>query len=231
MSELEDTLGLLVARLVHDLRNPLAVVLSNLHFLEGAVQHQDDREALEESLVSAGRMNRMLDDVLDLARLRRDPGQPARTPVSLAEVVRVLGGKLRLLTGNRSLTFDVGEQQLLCDPGLLERALLNLLEHALRHTPSRGEVRLEATDDGEGVVLRVLDGGAPFASDSPPSFLAEQLPLKQEPPPGCRSDQGMGLHFAGLALRALGARIDLCQREDGERGAAFVAHFSAELLA
>ena len=230
MSGLQQTLGLLVARLAHDLKNPLAAVLSNLSFLQGSDRDADEREALDESLFAAARLDRMLDDVVALTRIRAGELEPAPSSVDLAALANDLAGRLALLRGNRVLQIDVVEARLLTDEALLRRVLINLLEHCLRHTPSKGAVLLRSGRDGAGLVLRVVDGGSPFFPGVRPSFLEDELPLRQAPPAGYRSDQGLGLHVAGVTARALGVRTGVAARADGERGVVFELCFPAGML-
>lgn len=232
MSELQQSLEFLVSRLVHDLKNPLAVILSNLRFLKESISGLDEGEALVESLLSADRLDRMLDDAVDLGRMRRGTIVLASAPVLLRELEPALLEKLELLAGTRKLELDLDQPRpLLTDRTLLLRLMINVIEHALRQTPSRGTVRVQGASAPDGLTLRVVDGGAPFAPDSTPSFLDDELPVKRSSTQGCRSDQGLGLHFAGVAARALGARTELGPRPDGEHGVVFELVFPEEMLA
>jgi len=225
MSELQQTFGLLVARLAHDLKNPLAAVLANLSFLQSSDMDVDEREALDESLFAAARLGRMLDDAVALTLIQSGGLDSAPAPVDLAALAEEIAGTLALLRGSRVLRIEVAEARLTTDEALLRRVLVNLLEHGLRHTPSNGAVLLQSGRDGDGLVLRVVDGGSPFAPGVRPSFLDDELPLQQAPPAGYRSDQGLGLHVAGVTARALGARTNVAERADGEQGAVFELHF------
>jgi K+-sensing histidine kinase KdpD len=228
MNELQQTMTLVVSRLVHDLKNPLAVVLSNMRFLEVVIEEGDQHEALRESVVSADRLDRMLDDVMDLVRLMSGaPLRSARKEIVLAEMGDEIAEKLELLVGNRTLEVELPRARLSAEASLLTRILINILEHALRQTPSRGVVRLDADTDNGEITLRVVDGGAPFDPAVTPSFLEDELPVKQQPARGCRSDQGLRLFFAGKAARSLGARTAINDREGG--GVEFVLRLPYEV--
>jgi signal transduction histidine kinase len=229
MNELEQAVAQVVARLAHDLRNPLAVVLSNLRYLRMSTKDREDLEAIQESLFSADRLDRILNDMVDLQRLRGGLSGASAT-FSVAELEQVLRDKLALQIGRRSLEVQLPDVQLRVDRALLRRVLLNILEHALRNTPTAGVVRLRGEVVQGALELRVIDGGAAFAADRPASFVTQELTSRAAPPDGCRSDQGLGLHFAGVAARALGARTDLTPRTDGEAGVAFILTFPEELV-
>jgi K+-sensing histidine kinase KdpD len=226
MSELEEALGLVVNRLAHDAKNPLAAILSNLRYLRMSVSGEEEREAIQESLVAAERIDRLLDDVSDLQRLR---GQQTRSsaPAVLDELEPLLREKLELQMGRRRLVVDLPSARLQVDSSLLQRVLLNLLEHASRNTPSGGTILLAGTLDPEPR-LEVTDGGQPFSPNATPSFLSGNLESRVAPKEGCRSDQGLGLFFAGVAARALGARTDVQRRPDGEAGLVFSLTFAQQ---
>lgn len=228
MSELEEALGLVVTRLAHDAKNPLAAILSNLRYLRLSISGDEEREAIQESLVAAERLDRILDDVSDLQRLKGQQVKPS-SPAVLGELEPILREKLELQMGRRKFVVDLPRAQLQVDPSLLRRVLLNLLEHASRNTPSGGTVSLAGTLDPEPR-LEITDGGQPFSSNASPSFLTGSLQPKVGPKEGCRSDQGLGLFFAGVAARALGARTDVQPRPDGEAGLVFSLTFSQQSL-
>jgi len=228
MTELEQATALVVAHLAHDLKNPLAVILSNLRYLRTSIKDLEEIEAIQESLISAERLDRIIDDVVDLSRLR-STGAPAAAAAPIAALEAPLRSKLELQIGRRTFAVELPDLQLRTDHALLRRALLNVLEHGFRNTPSTGTVLLRAAQaDGE-LVLEVVDGGAPFAPDGAPSFMQDEMTLREAAPSGCRSDQGLGLHFAGVAARALGARTEIDARDDAP-GVIFRLIFPGELL-
>lgn len=220
MTPLEQAVSQLVARLAHDLKNPMAVVLSNLHYLQEEIKDTALLEAVEESLHAAERTTRMIDDVVDLTRLHTGRLPVTLAEVRLAEVEPELRSAVERMVGRRSLSIALPEATVLTDRALLARALINLLEHALRNSPSGSQVRLEGEAE-QGVRLRLVDSGALFAPTAVPSILGDEMPSADPPPSGYRSDQGLGLYFAGSVIRALGGTVQLRERSDGVRGVVF----------
>ena len=228
--ELSAVLGTVVARLAHDVKNPLAVILSNLRFLQMSIEDADDREAIEESLLSATRLDRMLDDAVDIQRLAAEAPLAAATPFALQELEQPLRERVELQAGRRTLELTLPQRKLRVDRALLQRVLINLLEHGFRNTPSGGTVTLRGEPGEAGLTLQVLDQGPGFSPGATPSFLDSELRVKQPPCEGHRSDQGLGLHFAGVAARAMGAQTDVRPRDDGARGLCFELVFARERL-
>lgn len=212
--DLHRSLGALLGRVAHDLKNPLSVIVANLRFLE-AVGDEDQREAAQESSHAAERLNRMIDDLAQLERLRSGELRPRAQRLSLAELGEQVRDLLAPQVGSRKLEIDLPAVEISTDRDILSRVLLNLLEHGLRQTPARGVVRLEARGLASELTLSVRDGGLPFTPDRTPSFLGDELPERGDPPPGHRSDQGLGLFIAGTAARALGAELAMPPMESG----------------
>ena len=148
----------LVANVSHELRTPLAaltVVLENL--VDGV---GSDPAALQTALGQAERLSRLVEDLLDLARV--DAG---KAPLSTASVE--LGPLLEAcvaetLTNGRPVTYEIDAPADLvvdADPDRLSQLVVNLLDNASRHSPRGGVVTVRTGIDGERYHLEVLDSG------------------------------------------------------------------------
>jgi two-component system, OmpR family, sensor histidine kinase KdpD len=166
----------LLAAVSHDLRTPLASVKASASTLRalGAELDPSDRDVLLADVeTSADRLQALVDNLLDMSRLDAGAVRARREAVALDEVVpRALGGLTPEQAG--SVVLDVPEDLPLvdADAGLLERALGNVVENALRHAVPHApgspvEVRAGVVDDtaapggrgGRRVVVRVVDRG------------------------------------------------------------------------
>lgn len=231
MPELKQQLGGLVGRLVHDLKNPLTAVVGNLLYLKDSIPDSEEREAVVESLAAALRLDRMLDNASDLVQLLAGRQPLARVPLFVPELEPEVRRALELDLGDRSLVIGLPAVELITEGALLLRILLAVLQHAVRNTPGGGTVELAGSvDPARGLELQIRDGGLPFEPGTTPSFVADDLPGRRMPAEGYRSDQGLGLHFAGRAARCLGADVALSSRER-EPGIVFHLVFPRELLA
>jgi len=157
-----------VADASHELRTPVAIIRGNLDMLR---QPWADEEQREESLRiiddEVARMQRLLDDMLSLARtdgVTRRPFQPLELSTLLAEVVI----KARAL-GARSITFSCPlDLWVFGEPDMLEQAVLNIVRNAVEHTVTGGVIaiscsrqrtnaRIEVLDDGPGIRTEDID--------------------------------------------------------------------------
>ncbi|WP_308012087.1 sensor histidine kinase [Actinacidiphila acidipaludis] len=152
----------LLAAVSHDLRTPIAsgwAAVSSLRSRDVRFSDEDRDELLataEESLV---RLNRLVDNLLDMSRLQAGALTLNLQPTALAEVLPMALDTLPA-TGTPVVTQGVAETaDILADPPLLERVLANLVANAVRHSPPGRKVLVSASALGERVELRVIDQG------------------------------------------------------------------------
>ncbi|WP_102124778.1 GAF domain-containing protein [Deinococcus planocerae] len=150
----------------HDLRTPVRHVMSFNDLLRRHLgEHLDAKAARYLQVVgeSAGRMNTLIDAMLDLSRTSRLPLRLG--PVDLNELVRTVRTELEADTLDRRVQWEVGPLPLVtADHDTLRQVVVNLLENALKYTRPREVARIEVwaeAQPGEWVVL-VRDNGVGF---------------------------------------------------------------------
>lgn len=199
----------------HDLRMPLTVVQGYAQLLRETLQQESCGESAglmcDEILKGAQRMNRMIEALVDMARLEGGQLQPKVCPLPLAACLQQLLGRLqgvRLKGGldSKRLTVEIPDDlpPVLADPDLLERILLNLISNAMKYSPPESPVRLLADrTDGE-VTIAVADQGEGIAPE-------DQLRIFERfyrPQGGRRADSvGLGLYITRMLVEAHGGRI------------------------
>jgi len=202
----------------HELRTPLATVRASAETLLFAAR--DDREAQREFLgdiiLEAARMERLVDDLLQLARI--ESGTPLKLrPVSVAEVVEAAVAELRDRAQTGSLRLDVAltpALAVLADPDSLRRVLTNLLENAVAHTPAGGRVSVVAREVAEGVELAVEDTGCGIAPEHLP-HLFERFYRADTHRSRQSGGTGLGLAIVKWVIAGHGSRITV-QSEPGK---------------
>jgi heavy metal sensor kinase len=178
----------------HELRTPLATLRAEIDL---SLSRQRQASELETSLRSAqedvGRLQRLADDLLVLARSRGGRIPVRRVPTALSELVAKAAASVDGEARAANVTIDVEAQDgtVEVDPDRIQQALRNLLENAIRHTPSGGHVRLTASQANGTIRLVVADTG--------PGFPPELIDAVFEP--FIRGDgQASGPDGAGLGL-------------------------------
>jgi two-component system, OmpR family, phosphate regulon sensor histidine kinase PhoR len=146
----------------HELKTPAAAIQAAAETAQRALEDGDTEAAArfaEDAHKEATRLSRIVADLLDLSRLESE--RPSMTPIRLDRVVEEEAERLRGQAVDAGVTMEVrvapatvrGSER---DLGLLIR---NLVENAVRYTPSGGRIDLELSEDGERVVLTVSDSG------------------------------------------------------------------------
>lgn len=146
-----------VADLSHEIKTPLTGIL-------GAADLMDARDPLAAMVKKeAGRLNALVQQILDLARLEREGDVLRRGETDLADLVRETVTRLQPVARAAGTDLAVAASsapslRAVCDPHLLERALANLVENAVRHSGSP-TVRVSCGREGPDVRLAVEDEG------------------------------------------------------------------------
>ncbi len=151
-----------VADASHELRTPLTSILANLELLDVALAEEadeDERAAVGSALRSSKRMNRLVGDLLLLARA--DAGRAGSQ--SICDLSRIAGEALEEVSpvadGHRFSSGINGPAPVHGNPDELHRMVLNLLENAIRHTPRGTHIFVDVESAGDRARLVVADDG------------------------------------------------------------------------
>ncbi|GIU97898.1 MAG: hypothetical protein KatS3mg013_1701 [Actinomycetota bacterium] len=160
----------LFSSVTHDLRTPLASIVAGVTSLradDGQLDAGRRLELLETVAEEAERLDRLVGNILELARARSGAlaPEPARlSPDELLDgVLTRLRPRLEGLRVHRVVREDV--PAISADPVLLERAITNVLDNAIAHSPPGGTIHVSAAAFGGGVELRVADEGPGIAPE------------------------------------------------------------------
>jgi len=207
-----------IAVLSHDLRTPLgSILMSADHLLRsGQLQPGHDR-AVGRIARSAARMNRMVRDLLDLARGRLGDGIPiAKARFDMGEVCRAVVDDLGISRPGRQLTVDTGEGLVgEWDHDRAVQAVGNLVANALQY--GRDPVTVTASRVDDNVVVAVTNKGDPIP-DSSNSKLFDPF-QRGEVASGNKHGLGLGLYIVSEIMRAHGGTVAVVSSR--ERGTTF----------
>ncbi len=190
----------------HDLRSPLTAILASAEALRSSSLEPDEQAELADVVASeAGRLARVIDQLLDLSRLEAGAAEPRQDWCALDEVLEATVLHLGAEPGAVKLSIQ-GELPLLrADAAQLERAFANLLDNGLRH--GRGlPVAVRARARGARVVVRVTDRG-PGIPSAQQKRIFEPFYRVDGGAGDTRRGAGLGLAIAKGFLEANGASI------------------------
>lgn len=183
-----------IAMLGHELRNPLAPIQIALHLMDmrGDTASQRERAIIGRQV---HHMTRLIDDLLDVARIIRGHVTLQPVPIELCQVVnRAVETASPLIEQRRhTLSLDIPDTGLkvMADPVRLAQVISNLLINAARYTPQQGQIRVTAAPGDNGdVLLSVIDNGVGIS----PNDLERVFDLFTQGRQGLdRSQGGLGL--------------------------------------
>jgi len=206
----------LVAAVSHDLRTPLAGLRAMVEAVEdGVVDDPEDlRRYTREMLRAVGALTTLVDDLFELSQL---DGEAIRAEARRARLADVVASALAAVEPQR-LTKGVSVETHLADAAAeacsprVTRVLQNLIQNAIRHTPSDGSVRVEARRDADRLEIAVTDTGEGI----PVSSLDRVFePFWRGDAARSGSGSGLGLALAKRLVEAMGGDISVESRPRG----------------
>jgi signal transduction histidine kinase len=191
----------------HELRTPVGVLRSRLELaLSRSRTPTELEDALRRSLVDAEHLSRLADDLLVLSRARNGRVPIHREDVVLADLVGAAAARHRPAAEARGVALEIDARNDLArlDPLRVRQVLDNLLDNAIRHAPSGGTVRVEASrEDGVATIL-VDDTGEGF----PPGLLDVVFrPFARGPSEDGDGGAGLGLAIVKAVAEAHGGVV------------------------
>jgi len=191
-----------LATLAHELRNPLAAMISSVEVLQ---HHEVDKQSTDRAIGIVARqlknLTRLVDDLIDVERLTHGRIPLRKTRVALDDVVHAAleSSQSRTTSGTRRLNATTPRQPLFVegDPIRLAQIFSNLLDNALKYTPEGGTIDLVVEQSGQEVTIRVRDTGIGMS----PEVVAQVFNLYFQGEP-----------MTGSEVKGLGVGLNLVQR-------------------
>ena len=146
----------------HDLKTPLSVIITSLYLIERKPSPKQQKQKLETIKDQAQRLEKLIEDILTVNRLEMLP-ELTFQPVNVKALLAGLRDEFVTLAEKQHLTIqlNLGQEPPLVDANETElrRALVNLIENALRYTPLGGVITIRTTLDRDRLVIAVQDTG------------------------------------------------------------------------
>ncbi len=218
LAEVDRTRRRFLADASHELKSPL----SSVKALAQALLDTDEpdpavyREFLQDINTEIDRLARLVEDLLQLARLEEEGVPPPREPVDVTPLVHHVVALMRPRAEGGGVVLDVAVRSGLrwpVNPDLFTRILFNLLDNALRHTPAGGRVTVEALTDrkGEAGILRVADTGEGIPPEDLPRIF-DRFYRVDRARARATGGTGLGLAIVRRAVEHHGGTINVTSR-------------------
>jgi two-component system sensor histidine kinase KdpD len=220
-AEAEKLRAALLNSVSHDLRTPLVSIIGSANGLVDGAERLSpaDRAELSETILSeAERLNRYVQNLLDMTRLGYGALSPRATPTDLREIIGRVRLDMRRVLGGRTLDLGIPADlpPLAIDPVLAGQVFTNLIENACKHAQGETPIRIDARRDGEFALIGVADDGPGI----PEAERAKVFDLfhRVRAGDGAVTGTGLGLAIAKGLVEAHGGTIR-AETGDGGRGA------------
>ena len=217
-----------MSMIVHDLRSPLAGILAGADILKGGMAGElnDDQKQVVEILSSSSRrLMSLVNEVLDMSRIEAGRLSLHRAPTPPSAVVRRAVDEIRFIAGEKEQAVETavpdGLPELDADQEKVEQVLVNLLTNAIKFTPVKGKVRVEAAALKDAVQFSVLDTGPGLAEQERKHLFQKYSELAGRKKAELKGT-GLGLFICKSVVEAHGGVIGV----DSEPGKGSVFRFT-----
>jgi len=201
----------LISMIYHDLRSPLANVVSSLDVLDSMLPLDSDpalKSLLDIAVRSTERIQRLTDSLLDINRLEAGQAIGNRSPVSPHKLAKDSVDAILAIAQNKkiNISLDVPEDlpTIHVDADMIKRVLTNLIENAIKYTPLGGQISVGAEGQATNVNIWVQDHGPGIPENQREKIFQKYTRLSPNNGP---KGVGLGLAFCRLAVEGHGGII------------------------
>jgi PAS domain S-box-containing protein len=218
-----------LATLAHELRNPLAPIRNAVQILLlRAAEDPVMRQAAEMIDRQAIKLDRLVEDLLDVSRITRGKLALSAEPTDLADAAGRAAEAVAAAAKDRGVKLAVtppdAPVSAVADPSRLEQVLVNLMTNAVKYTPRGGRVTVCVGQDGDRAVVRVRDTGIGIAPDLLPHVF--DLFVQAEHDADSQGGLGIGLHLVKQLVELHGGSVSAHSEGPGH-GTEFVISLPA----
>ena len=198
----------------HEVRTPLTLILAPLDRLIISLRESPYASDLGLIQKNANRLLRVINQILDFRKVEGKQEKLAVREIDLVPFVGEIKSYFDSMASVRAISYTITSSMKQCtlwiDPDLLEKVLVNLLSNAFKFTPEGGSVRIELTEEGDRVFIRVIDTGSGIQPGNLP-HLFDRFYTKDR-----SMGTGIGLHLVKEYIHMHGGEIRV-ESEPGQR--------------
>ncbi len=219
IKELEILKGKIVAIASHELKLPLTVIRGYGEMLSTMLK-DTEKQYIEEICSQTERLNRLIENFLDTARLEQKHQGLRKLPLNFLELIKEAKGVVSILAENKSIELlsqlPFRASPLIGDYSLLLQAVINLLDNAIKYSPANTQISIKLIEDIDTLTLCISDQGPGVPTESQKKIFDTFNRGQQT---GTIEGFGLGLSFVQQAIWAHGGKVWLDTSTD--RGARF----------
>lgn len=189
----------LIANVSHDLRTPLAILkgyVETLQMKKDSLTEEQKQEYLQITHDNIDKLSNLINQLFDYSKLEAEQVAPIKEPFSITELSHDLIAKFRVLAEQKKISLQLDNPKanymVFADVSLVERALQNLIENAIKYTEEGGKVTLSLLKKGKNIEINITDTGTGIPVNEQPFIFDRYKQVDKS-----TKKQGYGL---GLAI-------------------------------
>ena len=221
ISESEKLYKTLFDSISHELKTPITTIIGAVSSFrdEKIVQNKTILSKLvDEVNIASERLNRLVENMLDMARLQTGNLKPKLEWHSISDLIDSTVNRVKPESLNHVISTEIADEIgiIFVDYGLIEQALVNILHNSIQYTPEQSEIKIKVARTNNFCAIRIIDHGPGFTKES-----QERIFEKFYRVPGTKAGgTGLGLSIAKGFIEAHGGNITVQNNEFG--GAEFI---------
>ena len=205
-----------MGNIAHELRTPMTSIKGFVDgMLNGTIPPEMQHHYLELVSQEAGRLARLVQNMLDITKLEAGEYQVHATTYDVWESITgvVLGNEQRIEDGQvQILGLEPTRTQVYADPDLVYQVIYNLMDNALKFTPPEGSISFRVQRQGGSVKVSITNSGKGIAPEALP-FVFERF-YKEDKSRGLNiKGAGLGLHICKVLITMQGGAISVDSKE------------------
>ncbi|MGM0921696.1 MAG: ATP-binding protein [Bacillota bacterium] len=203
-----------IANVSHELRTPIAMLQGYSEAIvdDIASSEEEKKEIAQVIYDESLRMGRLVNDLLDLARMEAGHISLNLEQISIHEFIEKISRKFQGLARDKKITltssFSIDDPEFVLDPDKIEQVLTNLIDNAIRHTLEGGSVEIHVQTVAGGLKIDVKDTGTGIIEEDLP-FVFERFYKADKARTRGRSGTGLGLAIAKNIVDAHSGTINV----------------------
>ncbi len=210
LREAEESRDNILHMIVHDMKNPLQIILGSTQLLKDELATLSNPTAhsfIDETLVHTRRLAGMVNTILDVSRLEAGQLALRPAPCDLRVAAKRAVATLHVMAGPREIQVFAPADPVFsfCDTDLIDRVLVNLISNAIHHTPEHCRVEIRVQPGDQAIRVEVADNG-PGIAPALRGHLFRKFAVADSGL-GRHTSTGLGLTFCKLAVELHGGRI------------------------
>lgn len=196
----------------HDLKNPLSSILmgTQLHIRREKLNPEKNEEslkALERTMRSAESMKRLIDDLLDHAKIESGTLVLDKKVCNLTELLHLLCGRFEPILNNKKINFHCSISASLptikIDGGRIEQVISNIMGNAIKFTPEYGTIKMTAETRDNNIYIAVTDNGPGMSKEQTTHIFERYWQVSET----AKKGTGLGLAISKAIILAHGGKI------------------------